>query len=113
VSPAPQGSLSGGPSDESLNRLRPSEFQVILPLYSRRVHDEKALVINTTLFREEDYKAELELPMTRIIDDWGLRYPGVKKVEHIYFYRVPTADDETKRSYLERAYNLGKEFSQS
>ncbi len=34
---------------------------------------EKALVINTTLFREEDYKAQLEKPMTRIIDDWGKR----------------------------------------
>jgi NAD(P)H dehydrogenase (quinone) len=74
---------------------------------------EKALVINTTLFREEDYKAELEAPMTRIIDDWGLRYPGVKEVEHVYFYRVPVADDETRRSYLKRAYNLGREFSQS
>ena len=74
---------------------------------------EKALVINTTLFSEENYKAELEEPMTRIIDDWGLRYPGVKKVEHVYFYRVPVTDDETRRSYLERAYKLGKEFAQS
>lgn len=62
---------------------------------------EKALVINTTLFKEEDYKAELEEPMTRIIDDWGLRYPGVKKVEHVYFYRVPVVDDATRQSYLE------------
>ncbi len=51
--------------------------------------------------------------MTRIIDDWGLRYPGVKNVEHVYFYNVPTADDETRRSYLERAYKLGTEFAQS
>jgi putative NADPH-quinone reductase len=49
------------------------------------LHHQKALVISTTLFREEDYKAAWELPMTRIIDDWGLRYPGVKKVEHVYF----------------------------
>ena len=72
---------------------------------------EKALVINTTLFKEEDYKADWEMPMTRIIDDWGLRYPGVKKVEHVYFYRVPAADDATRKSYLERAYKLGKEFA--
>jgi NAD(P)H dehydrogenase (quinone) len=77
------------------------------------LHHEKALVINTTLFREEDYKAGLELPMTRIIDDWGLRYPGVKKVEHVYFYRATVADDETRRSYLERSYKLGKEFALS
>jgi NAD(P)H dehydrogenase (quinone) len=72
---------------------------------------EKALVISTTLFQEEDYKADWEAPMTRIIDDWGLRYPGVKKVEHVYFYRVAVADKETRRSYLERAYKLGKEFA--
>jgi NAD(P)H dehydrogenase (quinone) len=67
---------------------------------------EKALIINTTLFSEEDYKASLEKPMTQIIDNWGLRYPGVKKVEHVYFYRVPVTDDETRRCYLEQAYKL-------
>ncbi len=74
---------------------------------------EKALVISTTLFSEENYKAGLEEPMTRIIDDWGLRYPGVKKVEHVYFYRVPVADDATRRQYLEQAHRLGKEYIQS
>jgi len=73
---------------------------------------EKALVINTTIFKEEDYKADWELPMTRIIDDWGLRYPGIKKVEHVYFYRAAVADNKTLQSYLERAYKLGKEFAQ-
>jgi NAD(P)H dehydrogenase (quinone) len=77
------------------------------------LHHEKALVISTTLFREEDYKGYWEQPMARIIDDWGLRYPGVKKVEHAYFYRVPVADLETRRGYLERAYTLGREFAES
>jgi len=72
---------------------------------------EKALVISTTLFGEEDYKTYWQLPMTRMIDDWGLRYPGVKKVEHVYFYRVFVVDDETRRAYLKRAYMLGKEFA--
>ena len=71
---------------------------------------EKALVISTTLFKEEDYKSVWEAPMTRIIDEWGLRYPGVKRVEHVYFYGVPVVDDETRRNYLERSYKLGKEF---
>ncbi len=75
------------------------------------LHHEKALVISTTLFREEDYKADWEAPMARIIDDWGLRYPGVKKVEHVYFYGAPVVDDDTRRAYLERAYRLGKEFA--
>ncbi len=72
---------------------------------------EKALVISTTLFGEEDYKTYWQMPMTRIIDDWGLRYPGIKKVEHVYFYRPFVVDDETRRGYLERAYTLGKEFA--
>jgi NAD(P)H dehydrogenase (quinone) len=77
------------------------------------LHHDKALVISTTLFKEEDYKADWELPMTRIIDDWGLRYPGIKNVEHVYFYGVHVVDDETRRSYLERSFKLGKEFAQS
>jgi NAD(P)H dehydrogenase (quinone) len=72
---------------------------------------EKALIINTTLFSEEDYKASLEKPMTQIIDNWGLRYPGVKKVEHVYFYRVPVTDNETRKGYLEQSYKLGKDFA--
>ena len=72
---------------------------------------EKALVISTTLFKEEDYKSAWEAPMKRIIDDWGLRYPGVKNVEHVYFYGAAVVDDETRRGFLERSYKLGKEFA--
>ncbi len=74
------------------------------------LHHEKALVISTTLFNEANYKADWEAPMARLIDDWGLRYPGVRKVEHVYFYGVPIVDDGTRREYLERAYNLGRQF---
>lgn len=72
---------------------------------------EKALVINTTLFDQEDYETCLKEPMTRMIDEWGLRYPGVRKVEHVYFHRVPVADADTRRGYLDRAYMLGKDFA--
>lgn len=74
---------------------------------------EKALVISTTLFREEEYKAFLQEPMTRIIDEWGLRYPGVKKVEHVYFYSVSTVDDAARKGFLERARALGREFAET
>jgi NAD(P)H dehydrogenase (quinone) len=51
------------------------------------LHYEKALVINTTFFSEGDYKeAGLKEAMTTVIDDFGLRYPGVKEVDHVYFY---------------------------
>jgi NAD(P)H dehydrogenase (quinone) len=70
---------------------------------------EKALVITPTLFSEADYEAEWREPMTRI-DEWMLHYPGVRHVEHVFFYRAAVADAETIRGYLERSYRLGKEF---
>ena len=73
-------------------------------------HD-KALIINTTMFSEQDYKSYWQLPMTRIMDEWGLRYPGVKKVEHVYFYQAAVTDDETRRGYLKRSYELGRDFA--
>jgi NAD(P)H dehydrogenase (quinone) len=72
---------------------------------------ERALIITPTLFKEEDYKrAGLEKAMTTIVDDWGLRYPGIKQVKHIYFHAV---NDSTSPGYLQRAYDLGKEFAQA
>ncbi len=71
---------------------------------------EKALVISTTHFGEADYRRALEKPMSTVIDDWGLKYPGIKRVEHVYFHTVAFVDDATRRGYLERAYRLGKEF---
>ena len=73
---------------------------------------EKALVISTTLFNEADYKADWEYPMTRIIDDWGLRYPGVKNVEHVYFYEVAIAAEPLLQEYLLRARQLGRDFAE-
>jgi NAD(P)H dehydrogenase (quinone) len=75
------------------------------------LHHEKALIITPTLFCEQDYDDELRAPITQIVDDWGLRYPGVKRVEHVYFYRAAVADQDTIRGYLERSYELGERFA--
>jgi NAD(P)H dehydrogenase (quinone) len=70
---------------------------------------EKALIITPTFFNEADYqKAGLQQAMKTLIDDWGLRYPGIHKVEHVYFHHP---DDDTGQGYLQTAYRLGKEFS--
>lgn len=71
---------------------------------------EKALILQTTLFDERCYDAGLRQAMATLIDEWALRYPGVKRVEHEYFHAVYGVDDDTRRSYLERAYRLGREF---
>jgi NAD(P)H dehydrogenase (quinone) len=78
-----------------------------IPLLSH----EKALIISTTHFSEKAYRGAFGEAMTAITDDWGLRYPGVKKVEHVYFYGVDVSTDEARRDWLDRAYRLGKEFS--
>ena len=53
---------------------------------------EKALIIQSTIFDERAYNAGIRDAMKVLIDEWGLRYPGVKVVEHVYFYAVHGAD---------------------
>jgi NAD(P)H dehydrogenase (quinone) len=71
---------------------------------------EKALIIQTTIWNEASYAAGLKAAMKVLIDEYALRYPGIKRVEHEYFHAVHGADDATRRAYLDRAYQLGREF---
>ena len=71
---------------------------------------EKALIIQTTIFDERAYQAGIGDAMKLLVDEWGFRYPGIKNVEHVYFYAVHGADDATRNGYLKRAYALGREF---
>jgi NAD(P)H dehydrogenase (quinone) len=71
----------------------------------------KALIINTTFFKEKDMKERgFHDAMEKIMDDWSLRYPGIKNVEHVYFYSVISVGEEIRKGYLQRAYQMGKEF---
>jgi NAD(P)H dehydrogenase (quinone) len=72
---------------------------------------EKALVINTTHFTEETYRGDFGKAMTRIIDDWGLRYPGIKKVEHVFFYGADVSTPEQRRAWLDEALRAGRDFA--
>jgi NAD(P)H dehydrogenase (quinone) len=72
----------------------------------------KALIISTTLFNEKAYEGGLGPAMKRLIDDFGFRYPGIKNVEHVYFYSVSAVGAATRQNYLQQAYCLGKEFAQ-
>ena len=71
---------------------------------------QKALIIQTTIFDERAYDAGLREAMRMVIDVFTLTYPGIRHVEHEYFYAVHGADDATRRSHLERAYTLGRDF---
>jgi NAD(P)H dehydrogenase (quinone) len=71
---------------------------------------EKVQIINTTLFDEASYKAGFESALKRLVDDFAFRYPGIKKVEHTYYYAVHGASPEIRESYLQNAYLLGKQY---
>ena len=77
-----------------------------IPLFKH----EKALLISTTLFNELAYDDGFREAMERLIDDFGFRYPGIKQVEHVYFYSVGAVGDGARRNYLQEAYRLGKEY---
>jgi NAD(P)H dehydrogenase (quinone) len=73
---------------------------------------QKALILSTTFFREDDYRASgLHEAIARITDDWGLTYPGVQAVEHHYLYAPSAVGPQVRQEYLERAERLGREFS--
>ncbi len=74
---------------------------------------EKALIINTTHFKEETYQGDFGKAMAAITDIWGLRYPGVKKVDHVYFYGADVSTLDERRTWLDQAYRLGKDFTVS
>ena len=71
---------------------------------------EKALIMQTTIFDERSYQLGLKDAITVLVDEFAMRYPGIKRVEREYFYAVHGADDVTRREYLERAYHRGREF---
>jgi NAD(P)H dehydrogenase (quinone) len=71
----------------------------------------KALIINTTIFDQAAYDSGLGAAMRTLVDDFSLRYPGIQSVEHVYFHAVHGADDGTRKAYLERSYDLGKNFA--
>jgi NAD(P)H dehydrogenase (quinone) len=71
---------------------------------------EKALVIQPTIFDERAYDGGIRDAMKKLIDEWSLLYPGVKTVEHVYFYAVHGADEATIKQYLDTAYQLGRQF---
>ena len=71
---------------------------------------EKALIIQTTIFDKASYDAGLRDAIRVLVDEFAMRYPGIKHVEREYFYAVHDADSAKLSRYLERAYQLGREF---
>ena len=56
---------------------------------------DKVLRMNSTFFTEEDYRSKGWYDaMAKLIDEWHLRYVGVKKVETVYFYAVGAVSED-------------------
>jgi NAD(P)H dehydrogenase (quinone) len=75
------------------------------------LRQQKALLMSTTFFKQADYNSGLRQAMETVVDTWGFRYPGIKHVEHEYFWAVPSVDDATRKQYLARALELGRDFA--
>ncbi len=74
------------------------------------LHHRKALIINTTFFRQEDYEPHFTSAMGTTIDSWAFKYPGIKNVEHHYLWAVGAVGPEARERYLEQTYALGRNF---
>ena len=71
----------------------------------------KAVIMHPTFFNEKVYREKgFKAAMEKTIDDWSLKYPGIKDVDHIYFHAILSVSPETRKKYLEIAYLKGKEL---
>ena len=69
----------------------------------------KAIIMQPTFFNEKVYREKgFKDAMTKTIDDWSLKYPGIEDVDHIFFHSIVSVSAETRKKYLEIAYLKGK-----
>ena len=72
----------------------------------------KAVIMHPAFFNEKVYREKgFKDAMTKTIDDWSLKYPGIGNVDHVYFHSILSASAETRKKYLETAWLKGKELS--
>ena len=75
------------------------------------LHHKKALLINTTMALGKFYnRMGLEDGIKLITDEYILKGCGVQHVDHVFFYGVPLVNDDTRKKFLEKSYQMGKEF---
>ena len=74
------------------------------------LHHRRALIMTSTIFNEHAYDDGVRDAISRTIDDWAFRYPGINEVDHVYYYGATAAPPETIQRYLAHAYELGKAF---
>ena len=75
------------------------------------LHHKRALIMTSTIFNKAAYDDGLRDAITKVVDDWGFRYPGIQDVEHVYFYAVTSATPDLIHQYFQHAYDLGRDFA--
>lgn len=75
------------------------------------LHHQRALIMTSTIFDQRAYDDGIRDAIGRVIDDWSLRYPGIGRVDHVYFYAATSASPEIIGRYLDQAYELGRTFA--
>lgn len=74
------------------------------------LHHQRALIMTSTIFNQDAYDAGVRDGISKVLDKWGFRFPGIQDVEHVYFYAATSATPELVQEYLEQAYDLGRSF---
>ena len=70
----------------------------------------KALSISTTGFPKEYWlTSEADEAMNTILED-SVKLNGIQNFEQVLLHGVMSADEKTRKEYLEKAYRLGKDF---
>ena len=75
------------------------------------LHHQRALIMSTTLFDASTYDAGIREAISRTIDDWAFRFPGIEDVQHEYFYNATSAPRAVLDGYLAQAQQFGLDFA--
>ena len=75
------------------------------------LHHQRALIMTSTIFNVHAYDDGIRDAITRAIDDWGFRYPGVERGRaRLLLRRDPQRHRRPFSGTSTQAYELGKTF---
>jgi NAD(P)H dehydrogenase (quinone) len=77
------------------------------------LHHKRVLIMTSTIFNQDAYDAGIRDAISKVLDDWAFRYPGIEDVEHAYFYAATAATPELVQQYFRQGYDLDRHFDRS
>ena len=55
------------------------------------LHHKRALIKTSALFDKDAYDDGIRDAISKVMDDWAFRFPGIQDVKHVYFYTATSA----------------------